>query len=431
MIIEFGSWKVALGMEWVMPTSKAEIRAEKKARAKQNFVFSEASGQYWLGFHSAVTGKVYSAAFLVALVKPNAVVYCPVDDAHGWVCAITEGMPVVGYDKILPLSEARSTAIEWSNLFNHAEVVGELSGSQCSVPEVFESLSQELASKTINKGQLAMAMLSGGSISVKRIGVFAGAVFLIGVAAFGVKVFRETQAKREHEQITLQEAAQQLLAEKMNREKVDAERKALAAAYAAKVAAERTGMRVRVSPWSLWSGVTGVRRSLPVSLYGYKPQTFDCTTDSCRVEWVGSGRFTSPVDKLRLPNVERSMTAELKANSTFGVSSVKDSMPGSRAGNAEELAFVLQSSFAMKGANFQLQPPQPVVVDVPKGMNGAPEIIGHVGKWHASFQGATALLQATEFMQQAARWPIRVSSVKYQSLASIVDVDGEYVFVVN
>ena len=431
MIIQIGEWKVALGMEWVMPKGKAEVRAAKKARPKQASVFISAGNGDWLGFHSAGAGKVYSGALLIAMVEPNAVVYSPLNDEMGWICAISEGMPVVGYDEVLPVSEARAKAKDWSNLFANAEIIGDLSGARSTVQDVFTSLEGELASKSLSKKQLASAQLVNGSFSIKRALVMAGIVFGVGLAVLGVRTFQDAQARQERERVTLQEAARRNLAEKLNQERAEMQRKETLKELAGKAAAARAALSIRTGPRRLWDEMTRVRQSLPLSMYGYRPQSVECSPQSCKVEWFGAGRFTNPADKLRLPGVERSLTTDLRATSTFELSGVQDALPKASTANVEELAFLLQSKFGAKVSGFTTQPPQPVVVDGAQDGKQTPLVVGQVGKWHLSVQGGTALLQTGELMQMMARWPVRITSIKYQPVASTFDVDGEYVFVVE
>lgn len=430
MITQIGDWKVALGVEWLLPKSKAEIRTAKKSRPKQASVFVSAEAGDWLGFHAAAAGKVYAGALLVSMVEPNAVVYCPISEELSWICAISEGMPVVGYDEVLPVGEARSKAKDWSNLFANADIIGDLSGAKATVQDVLNKLEQELDSKSLSKKQLASALMVKDGISIVRVAVMGSIVFGVMLAGWGAKTYKETQERQERERVSLQEAAKRVLAEKLDHEKAEAQRQEALKELAVKVAAAKAGLKERVNPALVWAGMTRVRQGLPISMYGYKPQSYECGADACKVEWLGAGAFTNAADKLRLPGVERTLSNDLKATSSFELKGTRDVLPKVRAASPEELAFLIQSRFGAKVSGFMVQPSQPVTVEGPKGVK-EPEVIGQVGKWHMTVQGATALLQVAEITRLMAHWPVRVTSMKYQPVASSIDVDGEYVFVIE
>lgn len=430
MQTQFGNWIVALGVEWLLPKNKSEIRLAKKSRSKQSMVFVSTDVGDWIGFHAAGVGKVYSGALLVAMVEPNAVVYCPINEEMSWICAISEGMPVVGYDEVLPTSEARNKAKGWSNLFANADIIGELSGAKATVQDVLSVLEQELESKSLSKKQLAGALLVNNSISVVRIVVMSSIVFGVMLVGWGVKTYKETQERKERDRLSLKEAAKRSFIEKLDYERAYNQQQQALKNLAIKVASEKVAIRERVNPALMWDALTKVRQSLPPSMYGYKQQSYECGTDVCKVEWLGVGKFTNAAGKLSLPGVERSLSNDLKATSSFDIKRKRDVLPRVNAANIEELAFLTHSKFSTQVQGFALKPAQPVTVEGIKGVKES-EVIGYVGKWHMTIQGATALLQVAEITRLMSDWPIRLTNIRYQPMASSVDLDGEYVFVIE
>jgi hypothetical protein len=424
----FGDWTIALGIDWSMPSNAREIRTEKKRRTKQDFVLSSVAGQNWLGFHAPITGKVYAGALLVAMVKPNAVVYCPCDDSNAWVCAIYEGMPVVGHDKVLPIAEARNTAVEWSSMFAKAEVIGDIAGARATFADVIAVLDEGLAAKVIQKKQVAVALLNKHGISYRQIAVVAlGGCLLVG-SFFAFQTYRDIQRRNAASQLSFEDGARQAVMSANGKARIEAEQTAKAAAYKSQIESALRDHTKRTSVAALWSAFVAVRQSLPVSMNGYKPQAVDCTAQHCRVTWQGAGRFTSAAGKLSLPNVERNLTADLSAVSVFPVSVGDDAMPASQARTAEELRFIFQSYFGVHVTSFQADAMQAVLVNPPAGLAVAPKVVAEIGKWRMQIQAVAAVIDAKTMLGMLAKWPARVQMIRYQPAAGLVDVEGEYVF---
>lgn len=435
MQTHFQNWSLALGVDWSMPSNAKEIRAEKKRHTKDHFVLSSVAGQNWLGFHPPVVGTVYAGALLVAMVKPNAVVYVPVNPrvegdqtlySDAWVCAISDGMPVVGYDKVLPLADARSLAVEWSSLFPKAELVGDLSGAHATLASVIGVIDGGLQAKTIQKKQIAVALLNKQGVSVVRVAMVAAISGLAVATWFSVQAYREMQRKQTESQLALADAVRRATMSAQEKARLEAEQKAKLIAYEQQIAAARQEHKNRIAVGALWSATSAIRHSLPVSMYGYKPQVLDCTAAQCRLTWLGVGKFTSPAGKLRLPNVERNLTPDLLATSVFPLSLSKEGLPSSSVRSGEELRFLLQSQLGMHG-NFTADVPQAVVVQPPAGLSTQPRTVAEVGKWRMQLRGGAALIDTKAMLGMLAKWPVRVQGVKFQAGDS-VDLEGDFVF---
>lgn len=429
MQTELGSWSIALGIDWTMPSDASEVRAEKKMRPKHSHVLmSSATGQRWLGFHEPVSGKVYAGALLVAMVKPNAVVYQPLNDTHAWVCAIRDGMPAPGYDKVLPASEGRNAAIELSSVFQEAEMIGAISGAQASLADVFGVLDEGLSTKSIQKRQIAVALLSTGGHPAMKIVAGVAALVIAGGLAYGVTWYLDVSEQQKNGQLSLEEAARQAMASAQTQARQEAERQAAQASFKGQIEAARIAQNIGPDSIAFWSGVNRIRRAIPHTIRGYKPQSYDCTPQACRVSWLGQGRFVSVADKLKLPNVERNLTSDLMAASVFPMSVGTAQLPRTGAQSADELRFQLQSMFALNLKSFSVDAPVPQSVAALPTAGLPPVVVAHVGKWRAQMVGSSAVLDVTPILQRMARYPIRVTSIKYQPGPGSVDLEGEFVF---
>lgn len=429
MRVKIGKWSVAFGLDWIMPSSASEARRERKARAKSAYVLAQMDRQQWLGFHPPVKGVAYCGALLVAMVKPNAIVVHPLNEDEVWVCAVQDGMPVVGYDQIMPIANGRNTALEWSGLFVKADMVGDFAGAQGSFEDILSQIDQGIANKSIKKKQLAPALLHANGAMARRIAVLVLLMATVAAGVIGFRAYQDIQRRRSQEQSSALDAARAAMAELQGKAKQDGERKAQAAAFQQQVEAARTEQRVRVDPAQLWEAITQVRRSIPFSARGYKPQSIDCGPQSCRVQWIGSGRFVNVADKLLLPNVEPSYTTDLTATSVFPLKVAQGAMPASQPeiASAEQMRFWLYSALATKYVGINFDPAQPVMLTPPQGTGLQPASVASVGKWHVSMASG-GLIEAAELARALSRWPVRITAVKFTN-GSTVEIDGEYVFV--
>jgi hypothetical protein len=434
MLIQRGEWNLAIGVEWSIAGDAKELRKARKKHARSDFVVAEherQERQKWVGFHEPVKGNVYAAALLVALVKRDAIVIYPISESQVWVCAIQDHMPVVERDCILPVETARETALGWTSMptFLNAEIIGDENGAE-TFDGILEMLKQGLESRAIRKKQLSMALLRRKDATLRTAAAAAAAVAAIGVLGVGLKLYIDTQRTKANDQKTALEHAQQMLAEMQNKAKVEQERKAKIAEFQRQVEAAKKEYAVRPSPSMFWGALTAVRRSIGISVHGYRPQNYECTVQQCRLTWQGSGRFVTVADKLLLPNVEPNYSTDLTAASVFPITVEQDDLPANPevVKTAEELRFWLHSTFAAHYQGIQFEPTQPVTLAPPAGLGIEPVVVGYVGKWHITLPGNTALIQGGELMNAISKWPVRVLTIKYGG-ASGVDISGEYVFV--
>lgn len=432
MLTKIGNWTLVVGIDWTMPSDASEVRAErkKKERAGMATVLMQSNaGQRWLGFHAPLTGTAYAAALLVGMVKADAIVYQPLDDENAWVCAIQDGMPAPGYDRVLPASEARNTAIEWSSMFPSAEMIGELSGAQASLGDVVAVLDEALQNKSLQKKQIAVALLHSSGTAFKKAAGMVGVVVLAGGLAYGVTWYLDVRQAQQEQQLSLEEAARRALASEHQKAELEARRQAALVSFKEQIGSAQAAQQVRFAPTAMWEAVTRVRRSVPHSNRGFKPQAFECSAQMCRVNWLGTGKFVSASDKLHLPNVERNLSADLVATSVYPMTVVQDRLPRAGVQSADELRFYIQSGLSMHMKSVVVEAAQAQSVTPPPGTGGTPAVVAEVGKWRAQIAGPSALLDTGAVLVMASKLPIRVTSIKYQPGPSSVDLEGEFVFI--
>jgi|GEM_PF-4738874 len=431
MLVRFGKWAVAVGIDWLNP-GKSEVSGVTKKHGGQARVHIDRKPyQIWLGFHEPVKGDVYAAAPLVGLVVSNAVILFPITEDLVWVCMVRDGMPAALHDLILPTEEGRNKAREWHSMYgNDLEMVGDVPGASMGIDDILLRIEDQVAQKTIKKKQLAEFRLHNPRSAGRRVG-FAVLGALIACSAFFAwqHHLNQQKAQRDQENIAMQ-AAQAAFLAMQGKMGAQANIQTQIANFQQQVESSRKEQANRVDPAQLWGRAAHLRRSLGVSIRGYLPQEFECDVQQCRVKWNGAGDDVLVGDKLSLPNVEPNYMPDRNAvsNFPFDPALVVSPMPARADAivSAEQLHFWLYSAISQRFPGVTFDASQPVTLTPPQGSGLQPVVVGEVGKWHATF-GAGALISAGELLGAISKWPVRVVSIKITNGSAVV-IEGEYVF---
>jgi hypothetical protein len=436
----FGTWTLAMGMTWYMPTNSREIKAYKKQHRNEAFVLRGREREQFLGFHPLGAGSAHAAALVVGLVVPNAIVFAPISDGseganatEAWVCAIVDGMPARDYDKVLPLDEAHSLANEWISLnsFPKAEMVGALAEARMRLPDVLELLDARLHKKQLTKKDIASTALKRAGLPARRIATALAVAGVCGAGVFAFQAWQDMQRKDAQIRAAAEERAR-LAADgtKSTAELAGIQKTKLDKFLHDAEAARERYRQGNASPAEMLAAFTSVRQNLPVSSHGYRPQSMDCTAKDCRVQWLGQGRFTSPLDKALLPNVVPGpMSTELTATSVFALPQGQSALPEAPAATPDELRMLMQMSFVAHGNALQVDPAiKAVVLAPPEGVKAEAITVAHVGVWHLRLPPSTGLVDAVGYVSLLSHWPVRVTSIRYTHASSSLELDGEFIF---
>lgn len=424
-------WEVAVGVEWLMPTDARELKEARKARSSQHFVLASVGRQQWAGFHDATEGKtkVYAAALLVAIVKPNAVVYSPLSRDEAWVCAIADGMPVVGYDKVLPSIDARSTAIEWSSIFPKADMVGAISGAQTTLEDVLASINEGLVAKQIRKQQISAAVLKKNGVQ-KRDLVRGAALIGAGVLVLvGLDVYRGIMHRKDEQQLTLAAAVQDELEARRSRELEQRNIHQKQVAFHAQGEALRKQYADRVSPLAYWSAFTRLRQSIPLSRNGFRPHSYDCTADACTLTWAGDkGRFTTAASKTALPGVTSASltTTELTATSSFPLTVAREPLRSYPSPTPEQFRVTI-AALGVHMTGFSTEATRPILAIPEPSLQQAPVTVAHVGHWRLQVSTTMALISVGDALRLLTAYPVRITSLKYDVTTGGMLLEGDYI----
>lgn len=432
MLLRHHNKDYALGLMWASAHDAGEARRESKSRPKAHRVLLPAGGQFWIGLYDEpVKRNTYAAALAVGLVEPNVIVCEQVNDAQTWVCSIVDGLPVVGYDLLVPNDEARDTVAQWTSMFVKAQFIGDLPGAKSSLVEVLDALAKAIKSKSksISAKQLAAIRLQRQGISVGSIATMTAILCIPLAGWFGWQAWLKIKASSTARQLSMASAAKHV----MNAERAAAERRERIEDFRRQVAVKRAELERQggTPPEPVWRQWNAVRRALPIIAHGYKPMSMSCDTASCKVDWTGAGPFTLPSDKRLLPGVLPNVEPTLAATSQFPLTPPGTTRAPLYAYTAPEaLWFALASAATVSLPGLQVDAMQPVVVSPPPELGLSPVTIGAVGKLRIALNGPTALVLADDVYSFLSLWPVQLTSIRFDALgltAGAISIEGTYI----
>jgi hypothetical protein len=430
MKITRGKWQLAVGVDWSMPGYAGEIRQLKRANPRRHFFSAAFHQQTWLGFHDAVRslGTTYSGALLVGMVERHALVCMTLNEDWAWMCVVSDGMPLVGHDLVVAMKDVARLSAEWASVFHGARLVGNLQDNALSLESVLLQLEDDLAAKAISKRQLAAATLRVQGTATQLVMRIAIGVAIAGACSYAWQGYNRLQrAMKEASDKEMRQAEAAALAEHA-RIRALAERRKAIDGFASQIRDQQASYAKRLDAAAFWAATARVRGDLPLSRYGYRPQSVECGRAECRVTWQGQGANVSPADKYLLPNLVPAPITDPVAVSVFGISPDQESLPASRARSPEELQVQLVSVLARRLRGMRIDPSQPVNVPPPPQSGLAPGVAAHVGTWAVSISAPAALVKAREALGLMKSLPVRVQSVKFHPQQGNVELSGDYIF---
>ena len=431
MLVPIGSRTLALGMDWSLAMSRAEVRARlKQARRTPATVVPGPNNQFWVGLHPGdAPRRTLSGAAVLGLVAPSAIVCQAVDAAQTqcWVCAIQDGKPVVGgYDAVLPRAQAADRAMEYMTLFGSAQLYGDLPGAAASVRTLLDQVEQGVRDRAISRKLLA-------DCEVRRQGVSPATVLQaaawVALPLAGFYGWKEMQGlERARQAAALQSATSNRQA--VTAQQLDAERQRLVADFHASVEAGRAEFRRsaragQVAP--LWREVSAARRALPLSAAGgYAPTALRCTGLDCSVIWEGRGRFTLASDKRAITG-QADDQLSTSTTTRFRLAPLP-AVPGQASGDGPARLRQRLVERLQRTAGITVEAAQPVLVQPPPNLDLSAQHVGDAGAVRVLLQGPTALVSADHVIAVLDAFPVRVETIAFTGLGqgAAVAIDASY-----
>ena len=409
--------QLALGLEWSIAPTESEMRAEGKRHPKAHRAIVRRADQIWLGLYAEpYKGTVYAGALVVGLIEPNSVVCVQVNEDTYWMCAVLDGMPVVGYDKFVPAENARSLAMDWFSQFKQSSVIGGLNGAKRSLDDLMNALDEAIEKKEITAKQLASLRVAPQTTPVSSIAMLLVLMSLPVAGYFGWQHWKKVSAAQHNQKITVSKLADEVI----NAEKLAAQRKLATENFHKAVAAKRAEIAALTQNSSrpVWAEWERVRTSIPLSSRGFTPQKMECDDKVCQVSWAAEGALTRPADKLALPGVLVDFDPSLTAKSEYPIPTEVSNVAkqgGNAATNAAELRFAIANAMG-SFATVQVEPMQAAVVTPPPDLGLPPKTLGGIGAWKVVLADKYSLIQADDFLRRLHAWPMRVTKVRYIGL---------------
>lgn len=384
-----------------------------------------AAGTIGLGSRSA-EGLV-SAGVLIGALHKNALVYSklPGTDLY-WVCLISDGLPSPGFDLVL---DNEADANRWyGEAFTFLDAVGFARiGNASSSTSTLEVALEEAIEHVAGAGATSKAKVAAlvpFRLRAKKFNWLRFVLVLVGllvVAALVVAgiLYREQLASKEKARALLQEAMRTAAA----KEAEAARKRALRNEFEAKVSTEREKFGRSNIAFSQWSACEAVRKSLPLSAYGYTPQKLECdfAEGKALVHWVPSGQAVRLADRAALPGIVDKYEPTNPAVSQFDLKGL-DSGSVAVALNPSAVRMAILDWAGVRMRTLRLSPVEDVVLTPPPDIAGddglKPVRIG--GKSEVTFQatGAMELLVAGHAIKLLDSFAVGLTKVEWREPSS-------------
>jgi hypothetical protein len=430
MRITSGKWQLAIGIDWSMPENAIEVRKAKKENAKRLFVSASTDKRTWLGFHDDVRRlrATHAGALLIGMVQPDAVVCVALSRESAWLCVVREGMPVVGHDRIVPLVEAQRLGTDWLGMFDGATLASNLHEGALPPESLLQNLEESLAGNVAARKRLAAAVLRS-QVTATQVGIrLAIAIAVAGACLYAwqgyARLRQSLKDSSEMEQRQVLESGQ----EARLKQKREADRRQQNAKFDEQAVRMQRAYAQRPRLTDFWAAAAQVRGTLPVSQYGYRPQSVECSVTECKVLWMAHGANVSPADKFLLPNIRPATLSDPLPVSLYPIAPGDEALPATSSASPEELQVLLVSLLARRVHGLRITPLQEVSLPPPPGSGLAPVMAAHVGTWQVSISGPAALVKARDAIRLMEGLPVRMQVMKFAPQQGGVELSGDYVF---
>jgi len=398
---------VAAGLDWQLPRDPKAVRDTPRQFARKlhgrvegqdgDIAFGEDKGE---GDRSA---SAYCGAALIAAAAPDAFVYheLPVGEDEEpliWVCGVGRGVPMPGFDAVLPVSEARAKYTEFVSFNNNAQVYGSLSESRASLEELFTRVTekQRKACRLVRAGVSTGAVVAALALPL-----------IVGGVTIGVMQYEQA---RERERITHQQMIERELASALQRKQIEDQRNSFNAEVAARRRefAEQPETMETVDGW-----VTLLSKQVPISHKGWQPLSAGCTRAACTVRWR-PGQQALPIHMLELPG--RLESSDVANPTTVIELSAAPASARSKVSKVFKLDLLSFSKATGTVMTVTLRgEPQQVRVEPTKdlaALGQQPVAVATIGRFQATFSNLLAL-------REFARWarPLALSIERMEAVA--------------
>lgn len=414
-VLAFGQYKLVLGVNWSLKTT-----AEAKDEAKKATTFLIRKGPDGntaslatvenVGSKSA---KLIPAGALIGILHPEAIVFHPLGDDQVWLCAISRGMPLPGMDVITTQEDAKKQ-VQMLARSASGSLIGALTGAAASLDQVLATADERIKSKLITKKDLAEITFQRAGISVKTVILIGLCLSLVAFAGFGAVRYKSIIAERKK----LEDAAKRALQSEAERRKIEERLNKLQADYDLKVEQGRKSLESGSSVRSRWESCELVRKALPISMYGFKPEKLTCNFSSHKasVEWRPGQLNVKHSDRSRLPMVTNAMEFESPAVSEWTIpeesteqTSTDIPMDQIRFDIGTWAASYIKGFAVGKAEELKVAPP----AELREARQARPVVLGHKATWSVQGSGTEFLLMLPTSLGIVSKYTSEISEIEW------------------
>lgn len=138
--ININDRKLAIGLEWSFHDSQRELRAAlRRDKVTAACIITTEEGVFTGVVNDERPGRSqHAAAILAGRLCPDSLIYHQLDEESVWVCAIREGLPLPGTDRVCPIADAEQQLAELAGYQTEAVLLGSHPAARQSLEQLLE-----------------------------------------------------------------------------------------------------------------------------------------------------------------------------------------------------------------------------------------------------------------------------------------------------
>lgn len=413
MRYDVGPLRLELGVDWSIASSRREA-LESEDGEPIRFYFHRTSEEGLLfgvpQDPSARLTKSVPGAMAVGAVVPDAVVVEEVDDALIWVCAISNGLPLPGMDRVCPSEEAKQVLSEAMSIKPGCTIIGSIREAERTLDEVIEQIPRRMASK--------MRFTRTG-INYQRVALIATIAVLTGGGWLGAQQYLEYRR-------TLEVREQGMLDKLLRQREIAEQRARLEREFEARIERSRRDLEAPVGAMEQGMQWFSLLTSLPVAqgVQGYLPEEIECHPGSCIVRWKGMpwanplriddlpGRFVG--DRATLASSQEKVSTEFQLKPLLSLTPDERRITN-KIDDASDFIVRMRLATRDLGLKIDAKTPTPVHIAPPPELERTAVTVGLRGPLSAQ---ADSLPYFFETLRVLNAWPVSLARMRATSLTT-------------
>jgi len=340
-IIRINNRKLVIGLEWSFHDSRRELRSVlRRDKVTAACIIATEEGLFTGVIKAERPGRSphHAAAILAGRLCPDSLIYHQIDDESVWVCAIREGLPLPGTDRICPVADAEQQLAELAGYQSEAVVLG-------THPAARQSLEQLLDEPEKTDWQYARLKPVQSQTTV-----WLTASLIIATVAVAYQLYDDPSEAMPDLPL--------LVSSPIELSNIVPEK---SAPDPARITAARERALLE---WQMAQADIGdmseqwlaLLTQLPVSHLGYRPVRMNCRLDICIVDWQWNGNRFFAEAMLSLPGerVQTSQQSHDRVQTSFTLKPANRQQPLMLVDQREHFQLQLTERLSLPGLRLHL-----------------------------------------------------------------------------